>query len=363
MTKNARMWRNCLLLTTAAAGLATGAMAQEAPEQPNDGPDEIVVTATRQEQTISKVPLSITAFSKEKLDVQGVRQVDDIARLTPGVTFTRGDARNGAAATISIRGIASTAGSATTGIYIDDTPIQVRSIGFSAFNPFPAVFDLERVEVLRGPQGTLFGAGSEGGTIRFLTPRPDLEESHLYGRSEIATTQDGAPSYEAGLAVGVPIVTDRLAIRASAYYRHDGGYIDRVDFHRTTRRPTTIVDKNANSQATLVFNASAAWKPTETLTITPSIYYQKLKTHDGNAYWEALSDPGAGKFRTGNAVANTSKDRFILPALKAELEIGGRHPGVQHVLLRSRPERRERLYSVRGGAVGEQPLLSRGHPC
>src|SRR6185295_1463495 len=82
--------------------------------------EEIVVTAQRREEKLADVPLSISAFSQENLDSRGVRSIDDIARLTPGVTFTRGDARNGQASTISIRGVASNAGASTTGIYIDD---------------------------------------------------------------------------------------------------------------------------------------------------------------------------------------------------------------------------------------------------
>src|SRR5208282_822701 len=87
---------------------------------------------------------------------------------------------------INIRGVDSTAGTSTTGIYIDDTPIQTRHIGFGSINAFPALFDLDRVEVLRGPQGTLFGAGAEGGVVRFITPEPNLKESGGYDRADIA---------------------------------------------------------------------------------------------------------------------------------------------------------------------------------
>ena len=159
--------KTVLLITCAAIGYTGTASAQSVPSSDDAAAEEarparpgasgeILVTATRQEENLSDVPLSVAAYSQESLDQQGVRTIDDISRITPGVTLTRGDQRNAGAANIAIRGISSTAGSATTGIYIDDTPIQIRSIGFSAFSPFPAVFDLERVEVLRGPQGTLF---------------------------------------------------------------------------------------------------------------------------------------------------------------------------------------------------------------
>jgi outer membrane receptor protein involved in Fe transport len=303
--------------STEQAAQAANSVIQADPAPREGSLQDIVVTATRQAQNLSKVPISVAAYSQEVLDQQGVRAVDDIARLTPGVTFTRGDYRNGGAANIAIRGISSTAGSATTGIYVDDTPIQIRSVGFSAFTPFPAVFDLERVEVLRGPQGTLFGAGSEGGTVRFITPRPDLDDVRAYGRTELATTASGDASYEAGAALSVPIVTDKIAVRGSGYYRHDGGWIDRVNY--LTGR---VEEENANSSDTIVLQGAIAFAPTETLTITPSVFYQKLEIDDGNFYWESLSDPGDGVFRNGNPIANTSKDRFVLPALKVEFEAG-----------------------------------------
>ena len=142
--------------------------------------EEIVVTATRRAERLQDIAVSATAFTQEKLDVQGLRSIDDLTRLTPGVTFQR-DATTSAGnfndedSDINIRGVDSTAGTSTVGIYIDDTPIQGRHISFTSFNAFPALFDLERVEVLRGPQGTLFGAGSEGGTVRFIQPSPDLQ--------------------------------------------------------------------------------------------------------------------------------------------------------------------------------------------
>jgi iron complex outermembrane receptor protein len=174
--------KTILLLSSVLVGASLPAAAQEVgagqaaeASEERARPNEIIVTARRTEESLSDVPISIAAYSQEALDEQGVRSIDDIASITPGVTLTRGDQRNAGAANIAIRGISSTAGSATTGIYIDDTPIQIRNIGFSAFTPFPAVFDLQRVEVLRGPQGTLFGAGSQGGTVRFITQQPNLD--------------------------------------------------------------------------------------------------------------------------------------------------------------------------------------------
>ena len=280
-------------------------------------PGQIIVTARRTEEALSDVPISIAAYSQESLDEQGVRSIDDIANITPGVTLTRGDQRNAGAANIAIRGISSTAGSATTGIYIDDTPIQIRNIGFSAFAPFPAVFDLQRVEVLRGPQGTLFGAGSQGGTVRFITQQPNLNYTEGYGRTELAFTEGGDASYEMGAAVSVPLVEGMVAGRVSGYYRRDGGYIDRVDY-----MTGNVLDKNANSSETIVVQGALVFEPTDTLTIRPSIFYQDIDIADGNYYWEDLSNQDEGDFRNGNALANTSSDRLLLPALAIELDLG-----------------------------------------
>jgi outer membrane receptor protein involved in Fe transport len=208
----------------AAADTETGA---------SGGLEEIVVTATRRVERLQDVPISVTAFSQEKLDAQGLRSIDDLTRLSPGVMFQRNG--NGSSANyndensdISIRGIDSQAGTSTTGIYVDDTPVQSRHIGFGAVNVFPALFDLDRVEVLRGPQGTLFGAGAEGGVIRFITPQPDLSKDSGYLRAEAASTKSGDASYEMGAAAGGPIINDVLGFRVSASFRRDGGWVDRA---------------------------------------------------------------------------------------------------------------------------------------
>jgi len=177
--------------------------------------EEIVVTAQRRAERLQDVPISVSAYSQQSLDNQGVRDIEAIARLTPGVVFTHGQFSS-ESSNIAIRGIDSNAGAATTGIYIDDTPVQSRHLSFGTFNAYPALFDIERVEVLRGPQGTLFGAGSEGGTIRFLLPEPGLTQYSSYVRSELADTHGGAPSYEFGGAFGGPIVADTLGFRVSA---------------------------------------------------------------------------------------------------------------------------------------------------
>ena len=288
---------------------------------PGGALEEIIVTAERRQERLEDVPVSIAAFSQETMDSQGLRNIDDVARLTPGVNFQRTGGSlnnyNGEESEIAIRGIQSSAGPQTTGIYIDDTPIQGRHLNFSSVNPFPALFDLDRVEVLRGPQGTLFGAGSEGGTVRFITPDPGLHDYTAYARSEAADTDRGAPSYELGAAVGGPISDGTLGFRLSASYRRDGGWVDRVNADTGA-----IVTPNSNWQETYVLRGAVAYAPNASLTITPSVYFQELYLNDTSDSWSTLSNVSDGIFRNGNRLNNTSSDPFILPAVKADWNLG-----------------------------------------
>ncbi len=279
---------------------------------------EVVVTATRQAQSESKVPISLTALTEKDLDVLGAKQIDDIARFTPGLNFSRDSfAGLGNRSQISIRGIESGVGASTTGIYIDDTPIQTRNAGYTSTSVFPQVFDLTRIEVLRGPQGTLFGSGSEGGTVRFITPEPGLDKTTAYSRAEFSRTEDGGWGYEAGGAIGGPIIPGELAARASVFYRTTAGWIDRVD-----RLSGEMRDDNSNSSHAAVVRAAVTWVPVEGLKISPSVFYQDLRSNGGDGFWETLSDPDAGRFRSGNALASPSRDKFALPALKIEYDFG-----------------------------------------
>lgn len=294
-----------------AVGAAGAALAQETAES---GPvlQEITVTATRRAESLSKVPISITALSQDSIDVRGIKDIQDVARFTPGINVDNTGTNN-----ISIRGISSSGGAGTTGIYIDDTPIQMRALAFNPDETLPKSFDIERVEVLRGPQGTLFGAGSEGGTVRYITAQPNVHQSSLYARSELAYTQNADPSYEAGVAVGGPIIDGKLGARISVWYRRDGGWIDRADL--TGLSPT---EKFANYADNSLIRLAGLWQPNENWSVTPSIYYQKQQRHDQNFWWPALSDPGSGRFVNGNPEQRNVPDTFYLPALKIQGDLG-----------------------------------------
>src|SRR6202522_3062987 len=167
--------------------------------------EEIVVTATKREESLSKIPISATVFSAEAIAASGIKGIAELAALTPGVEYdSNAHWGAGVLTNLAIRGIDSRVGASTTGIYIDDAPIQARNGNFG--NPYPITFDLARVEVLRGPQGTLFGAGAEGGAVRFITNDPSTTDTSALTRAETSFTEYGAPSYEAGTAVGGPLI-------------------------------------------------------------------------------------------------------------------------------------------------------------
>ena len=293
---------------TAAGGSAAPAATESAERAELQ---EVVVTATRHEEALSKVPISVTALTQDDMDMRGIKDFQDIARFTPGVSID-----NSGTNAISIRGISSSAGAGTTGIYLDDTPIQMRNVGFNPDDTLPKTFDLERVEILRGPQGTLFGAGAEGGAVRYIMTQPSLTATSTYVRGEASYTEYGQPSYEFGIAHGGPIVDGTFGFRASAWYRYDGGWIDRVS--DTTDE---VLAHNVNYSHTLVLRLAGIWQPANGFTVTPSMLYQNRQEHDQPTYWPAYSNPGQGEFNTATPERIPDPDQYYLPALKVQWDL------------------------------------------
>jgi outer membrane receptor protein involved in Fe transport len=306
-------------------------------------PGDIVVTATKQATSINRVPISITAITQATMDRTNIRNFSDIVRTVPGLAI-QADPSADRVPNISIRGIASSSGAATTGIYVDDIPLQKRNaIGISGSGtPIPHLFDLERVEVLRGPQGTLFGGSSLGGAIRFITPAPDLEKAHIYVRSEVAGTRDGSPSFSQGAAISLPIVPGTLAIRASADVQYTGGYIDHVN-----RFTGAVIAKDTNSAQAGSYRVALLWSPSAAWKITPSFYYSYDNANDTSTQWASIPATvsgghsyGAvnfGKYQSGQncnvgddyastanicATMQPRKQRFFVPSVKIEGDLG-----------------------------------------
>jgi iron complex outermembrane receptor protein len=293
---------------------------------------EIVVTAQKRVEDVQRVPISVSVFDAASFDRLSIQNLPDVANRTPGLDYQLTGPKN----LLTIRGIYSGGGAATTAIYLDDVPVQVR-VGIVGLigATLPAVFDLDRVEVLRGPQGTLFGSSAEGGAIRFITPEPSLTQYSGYSRVDAGYTDNGDPSYEAGAAFGGPIVSDTLGFRMSAWHRRDGGYVEHL-----SAIPGGYNYSNSNWGDSDVVRVALAFAPTASLKITPSLYYQHLYSHDSSGFepaessqsadafvqqWGSLnpqySNIGRGRFVNPQLQQTPSTDTFYLAALKAELDL------------------------------------------
>jgi outer membrane receptor protein involved in Fe transport len=222
----------CKLRLNAAAvlcALSYSALAQTAPSSDNtDTPQQVTVTAQKRSELLQSVPMSVTALDAQDLEHMGVERLTDLAREVPGLTvISAGPGQN----ILIIRGISSTAGTAgTVGYYLDDTPISASSNAslLSARGLIdPSLFDITRVEVLRGPQGTLYGSSSMGGTIKYVTTQPDLNKFSAKVDGGLSFTEGGGLNRLADTALNIPLSDNVAALRISAFYRYEDGFIDR----------------------------------------------------------------------------------------------------------------------------------------
>jgi iron complex outermembrane receptor protein len=315
--------------------------------------EEVTVTATRRQESVEKVPISINAIGQDELNAGSIKDIGDIASVTPGLQF--GNLAFASTLTlISIRGLDSLFGASTVGIYLDDTPIQGRlSSDGNVGNPYPAVFDLNRIEVLRGPQGTLFGAGSEAGNIRYITNQPSVTHFSGFSHAEVSETEHGDLSYEIGAAAGGPIVQDTLGFRASVWERHNGGFVDRV-------QPWSgdVVARNENSDRKLSTKLAFGIQATDSLLITPSVFYQQAHA-DGNGRFDPnFSDPSKGRFSGTTLLPETSRDTLVVPALKLEAHLA--FADLTGVV--SYEHRTADLENDLGGLLGAIGLANYGNP-
>jgi len=259
---------------------------------------EVIVTATRREVSAQDLPISITAVTGKELEQAGIEDVAELAHSMAGVDFTdKGPFSGIAGANLIIRGLNSdnTAwlpGEATpivpaVATYVDDTPLFVNL----------RLEDLDRVEVLRGPQGTLYGSGSLGGTIRFVQNAPDFSGFDAKVQLGISDTDDtGAPNEEVHAMINIP-VSDTLAIRANGSWTYDAGYINQPNLYALNSAgepvsaqpgnllsPPVIYDKNhTNDYEYHTGRVAALWKPSDSFHAQLSYYYQ-LGTAGGFPY-------------------------------------------------------------------------------
>jgi iron complex outermembrane recepter protein len=307
------MWA---LITNGAARAATEAGAAA----DNGALEEVVVTATRREENLSRVPISIEAFSQTDLNQRDLKSVGDIASVTPGVDFRGVGYENW----ITIRGISQNAGGGvaglgpnTTAIYLDDAPLQARYGNAAVPTAVPTVFDVDHVEVLRGPQGTLFGASAEGGAIRVISRQPSLTEYSGFARAEGSQTDGGGLNSEMGVAYGGPIVQDVLGFRASLWTRHDGGFVDNKSsiFGGLDQSNTNKADSYSGRVALL-------WQPMSALSLEAAFYYQKRSQNSADLFNATAGNPDEGQFVSTRGLVQPIDDSFYTPSLKVVFDMG-----------------------------------------
>jgi outer membrane receptor protein involved in Fe transport len=217
-----------LLRAALLAGLAIPSVAQAQTAAEAGTTDDIVVTAQKREQNLLEVPLSIQAFTGAALEASGSREINDLLDSIPGASSVSRTAPG--FETIQIRGIASgTTGDATVGYYVDDVPFSIPNLQLA---PPARLFDLQRVEVLRGPQGTLYGQGAMGGTIRMVTAPANPNEMELRGQLEVSSTKGGEANYAGDGVVNIPIVKDLIGLRITGGYERMGGFADSNTLNR-----------------------------------------------------------------------------------------------------------------------------------
>jgi len=268
--------------------------------------EEVIVTAQKRTENLQDVPVAVAVVGQDSIKALGAKTLNDIAATVPGLFLAQsGGFGDGAI----IRGISSSGGdAATVGYYINDVPIHKRTYPGLAGTANPELYDLERVEVLRGPQGTLYGASAMGGMIRFITPQPSLHDTSGRMTTEVSATDGGAPSFNTGVALGTPIVDGVLGFRGSAYFREEGGYIDRI-------APTT--ERDVNSARVAQAQLALLWQVSPGLSISPSFLYQAGHNDDISSFLETYRPKLEQNF-----IAQPGHDNFYVPSLKIAYDFG-----------------------------------------
>lgn len=292
-----------------AAGVAFGAFVAataQAQTQPvaGDGPEtaataeqdnEVVVTALRRRARLQDVPAAITVLDGAALALKGAQDYRDYLNTVPGVNFSDNGYRS---SRITIRGISDGFGATDplTGIYIDEAPITETS------QPTldPQLYDVDRVEILKGPQGTLYGSGAMGGTVRIITKKPRLDAFEGSAEVTVSDTDGGGWNKRVNGAINAPIVRDMIALRVSGGYRKDAGWID--DVFRGEKNGNTIEKTNARGQLLV--------KPAPNMSITLSALYQKE-----NLGIPAFSDVALPDYKTSRVFRQSGKSTSQLYGL------------------------------------------------
>jgi len=296
--------------------------------------NEIIVTATKRSETLQSVPLSITAYSGAELAAEGIDSIQTVGYETPGVS----ERNSGPGQTeFEMRGIASSGGtSPTVGFYLDDTPLTPPGDAvMGKVVVSPDLYDLERVEVLRGPQGTLYGAGSMGGTIKLVTNPPDPSAFASSVNMDLSDTEGGGFNYGGNAMLNLPLISGKVAVRLVGTDEYTDGWIDRVVLSpfplesnggmtrgNVTSAPVLHDYQNVNNERIQGMRASLLVDATDSLTIKPSVFYQKI-TQGGPNY--ADNPPGVSyeaHYQPYN-IPEPYSDSFTLYSLAVKQQFSG----------------------------------------
>jgi iron complex outermembrane receptor protein len=329
MQQNKITWVALCCSTSSLLGWAPSALAQQQAHADSSQLEEVVVTAEKRESTVQTTPISLTAVSGADIQDRGLTDLSSLLQSVPGVSLrTSGPGMS----EFEMRGVASTGGnSPTVGFYYDDTPLTApAATNEGKIVISPALYDLNRVEVLRGPQGTLYGSGSMGGTIKVVPNAPNPDKFDASAELVFADTDHGGFDHGENAMVNLPFGGGLAAVRIVGSYSHDSGWIDRIVTAPgtfpvptngfTTRgnvlaAPIATDYHDVNDVSRTTVRISALVKPFDGLTIAPSFFYQKM-TAGGLPYID--SDPGTDAHYQPFDVAENYKDEFKLGALTAK---------------------------------------------
>lgn len=261
-----------------AIAAAQNAVAQATEQQESEaGLTEVIVTATRRAESLQDVPESITAFDTNAIAMRGMQQMEDYVRFVPGLSISD---RQPAGTTIVFRGVASSGlqfgAVSSSGLYLDEQPITQ-----SGRNPDPRLIDIERIEALRGPQGTLYGASSQSGTLRVITNKPDPKGFDGWAEAQLNSVDHGDTGYDISAMVNVPLVADKLALRLVGFSSEDAGYIDNVLADSQGGTFTSIERDDVNTITTTGGRAALRLDATESVNATLSLTFQDVEA-DGH---------------------------------------------------------------------------------
>ncbi|WP_336980863.1 TonB-dependent receptor [Altererythrobacter fulvus] len=296
-----------LAALASAATFVLPGIAQAQDAAPADDSGVIMVTAQKRAESILEVPVSISVLDADLLEKSHVTDYADLSRAVPGLSFT--NSGTSGMSRIALRGVSSASGSATVGVYLDDVSLTFPNQFFTGAT-LPRLFDIDRVEVLRGPQGTLYGDSSLGGTLRFITSKPTLGAVEGDASGELSFTEGGDANYRVGGAINLPL-GENAALRIAGETGYQSGFVDRVD------GSGDVIDKNIDSERYHAVRATLLWQPSDSLTITPALQWQYVKSDDTNIF--KLSLP---RFQVDRLVPEPSRDELYVPSLTIEKTFG-----------------------------------------